>query len=159
MQVLREGYVVPFHTPPPLSQVPVTLHSYSPQSIKVRALESEIWALLLKGAIEPASPTSGFYSCMFVMTKASDGWRPIIDLSTLNYFVVKTPFRMETTQSVLRSIRRNDWMVSVDLKDAYLQVPIHPSSRRFLRFVAGGRTWQFRVCVLASPQRLRSSPG
>ena len=36
-------------------------------------------------------------------------------------------------------------MVSVDLKDAYLQVPIHPSSCRFLRFVAGGRTFQFRV--------------
>ena len=33
----------------------------------------------------------------------------------------------------------------MDLKDAYLQVPIHPSSHRFLRFVAGGRTWQFRV--------------
>ena len=52
---------------------------------------------------------------------------------------------METTQSVLRSIRQNDWMVSVELKDAYLQVPIHPSSRRFLQFVAGGITWQFRV--------------
>ena len=145
VQVLWEGYVVPFHTPPPLSQVPVTLHSYSPQSMKGRVLESEIWALLLKGAIEPASPTPGFYSRMFVVTKASGGWRPIIDLSTLNNFVVKTPFRKETTQSVLRSFQRNDWMVSVDLKDAYLQVPIHPSSRRLLQFVVGGRTWQFQV--------------
>ena len=42
VRFLREGYVVPFHTPPPLSQVPVTLHSYSPQSIKGRELESEI---------------------------------------------------------------------------------------------------------------------
>ena len=98
-----------------------------------------------QGAIEPVSLTPGFYSYMFMVTKVSGGWRPTIDLSTLNNFVVRTPFRMETTQSVLRSIRRNDWMVSVDLKDAYLQVPIHPSSRRFLRFVEGGRTWQFRV--------------
>ena len=36
-------------------------------------------------------------------------------------------------------------MVSIDLKDAYLQIPIHPASRRYLRFTAGGRTWQFRV--------------
>ena len=36
-------------------------------------------------------------------------------------------------------------MISIDLKDAFLQVPIHPSSRKFLRFSAGGRVWQFRV--------------
>ena len=42
---------------------------------------------------------------MFVVTKASGGWRPIISLSTLNLSVVKTRFRMETAQSVLRSIR------------------------------------------------------
>ena len=36
-------------------------------------------------------------------------------------------------------------MVSIDLKDAYLQVLIHPLSRKFLRFTAGGRAWQFKV--------------
>ena len=73
------------------------------------------------------------------------GWRPIIDLSALNLSVDWTLFRMETAQTVFRSVRRNDWMVSIDLKDAYLQIPIHPASHRFLRFTAGGRTWQFRV--------------
>ena len=73
------------------------------------------------------------------------GRRPIIYLSTLNLSVDWTPLRMETSQTVLRSVRRNDWMVSIDLKDAYLQIPIHPASRWFLRFTAGGRTWQFRV--------------
>ena len=137
--------MIPFHSPQPLSHSHITLHSYSPQSIKGRALELEIQALLQKGAIEPASPSSGYYSRMFVVTKAPGGWRPIIDLSALNHFVVKTLFKMETTQSVLRSICRCDWMVSVDLKDAYLQVPGHPSSRKFLQFVAWGKTWQFRV--------------
>ena len=88
-------------------------------------------------AVEPASLTPGYYSCMFVVTKASGGWRPIIDLSTLNLSVVKTRFRMETAQSVLRSVRRDDWMVSIDLKVAYLQIPIHPSSCKFSRFTAG----------------------
>ena len=36
-------------------------------------------------------------------------------------------------------------MVSLDLQDAYLQVPIHHDSRRYLRFVVGERTYQFRV--------------
>ena len=38
-----------------------------------------------------------------------------------------------------------DWMVSLDLQDAYLQVPVHHDSRRYLRFVVEGRTYQFRV--------------
>ena len=48
-------------------------------------------------------------------------------------------------QSVLRAVRRNNWMISIDLKDAYLQVPVHPDSRRFLRFVVDGKVYQFKA--------------
>ena len=137
--------MIPFHSVLPLSGSPIALDSYSPQSIKGRALEEEIQALCRKGAFEPALPSPGFYSRMFVVTKMSGGWRPIIDLSTLNLSVVKTRLRMENAQSVLHSVRRNDWMVSIDLNHAYLQVPIHPSSCKFLRFTAKGRAWQFKV--------------
>ena len=34
-------------------------------------------------------------------------------------------------------------MASIDLKEAYLKVPVHPDSRRFLRFVAQGNVYQF----------------
>ena len=141
MEVLREGYAIPFR----LSPTPIILDSYSPQSVKGRALDEEIQALRRKGEVEPAPPTQGFFSRMFVVTKATRGWRPIIDLSTLNLSVDRTPFRMETSQTVLRSVRRNDWMVSIDLKDASLQIPIHPASHKYIRFTAGGKTWQFRV--------------
>ena len=36
-------------------------------------------------------------------------------------------------------------MVSLDLKVVYLQVPMHPESRKFLRFVAWGKVYQFKV--------------
>ena len=36
-------------------------------------------------------------------------------------------------------------MISVDLQDAYLQVPIHQESRRYLRFTMGGVSYQFKV--------------
>ena len=35
--------------------------------------------------------------------------------------------------------------MSLDLKDAYLQVPMHPESRKFLRFMVGGKVYQFKV--------------
>ena len=145
VEVLRVGYRIPFDRRPPLSERPLSLPAYSPQSIKGVALTQELQTLLRKGAVEPAPQSPGFYSRLFLVQKASGSWRPIIDLSTLNDYITSSHFHMETPQSVLRSIRPGDWMVSLDLQDAYLQVPVHHDSCRYLRFVVGGRTYQFRV--------------
>ena len=145
VEVLQVGYRIPFDCRPPLSERPLSLLAYSPQSIKGVALTQELQTLLRKGAVEPAPQSPGFYSRLFLVHKASGSWLPIIDLSTLNDYVTSSHFHMETPQSVLRSIRQGDWMVSLDLQDAYLQVPVHHDSRRYLRFVVGGRTYQFRV--------------
>ena len=108
-----------------------------------------------KGAIEQARPsTKGFHSRLFVVKKASGDWRPVIDLSHLNNYVKLTKFKMETPRSVLSAIRENDWMISIDLKDAYLQIPIHKGSRHLLRFPHQGRVWQFK----ALPFGLSSAP-
>ena len=52
---------------------------------------------------------------------------------------------METVASVLTAVQENDLLASLDLKDTYFQVPVHPSSRKFLRFVSQGTVYQFRV--------------
>ena len=138
MAVLREGYRILFSRRPPLSDQPLPMPSYSPSSIRGKALEQEFQDLLRKQAIEQAPQTPGFYSRLVVVQKDSGAWRPIIDLSTLNTYIASQRFHMETPQSVLRSIRPGDWMISLDLQDAYLQVPVHPESRRYLRFTMGG---------------------
>ena len=145
VEVLRVGYRIPFDRQLPLSERPLSLPMYSPHSIKGVALTLELQHHLQKGAVEPAPQSPGFYSCLFLVQKASGSWRPIIDLSTLNGYVSSAHFHMETPQSVLRSIRPGDWMVSLDLQDAYLQVPVHHDSRRYLCFVVEGRTYQSRV--------------
>ena len=98
------------------------------------------------GSLEIVSDRDpGFYSCLFLVEKASGGWRPVIELFPLNEFVRQTPFKMETSASVLMAVREGDFLVSVDLKDAYLQIPIHHSSRKWLRFVSDGTVHQFKV--------------
>ena len=144
MDVLRYGYRIPFLCDPPLSKAPISLPSYHPSSTKGVALRDCTQALVAKSAVELAPlPSLGFYSRLFVVWKTSRSWRPVIDLSTLNLFVDIAHFRMETIQSVLLSVRQGDWMASIDLKEAYLQVPVHPDSRRFLRFVAQGQVYEF----------------
>ena len=145
MEALRVGYRIPFDRLPPLSERPLSLPAYSPHSIRGVALNQELQNLLQKGAVEPAPQSPGFYSRLFLVKKASGSWRPIIDLSTLNGFITSSRFHMETPRSVLNSIRPGDWMISLDLQDAYLQVPVHHDSRRYLRFVVDEKTFQFRV--------------
>ena len=145
VEALRVGYRIPFDRLPPLSERPFSLPAYSPHSIRGVALNQELQNLLRKGAVEPAPQSPGFYSRLFLVKKALGSWRPIIDLSTLNGFITSSRFHMETPRSVLNSIRPGDWMISLDLQDAYLQVPVHHDSRRYLRFVVDGKTFQFRV--------------
>ena len=99
-----------------------------------------------QGALEIArDPGPGFYSLLFLVEKASGGWRPVIDHSHLNEFVQLTRFKMETVASVLLSVREGDFLASLDLKDAYFQIPIHRSSRKLLRFTSEGTVYQFRA--------------
>ena len=146
VEVLQEGYRLTFLSVPPLSSEPIAMPSYSPNSIKGKALEEVTPSLVEKDAVELASlPSPGHYSLLFVVRKTSGSWRLVIDLSVLNCSVSKTPFKMETLASVLLSVRQGNWMVSLNLKEAYLQVPIHPDGRKFLRFVAFNRVHQFRA--------------
>ena len=77
--------------------------------------------------------------------KVTGGWQPVIDLSRLDRSVLVSSFHMETAASVLQSLCSGDWMVSLDLQDAYLQVLVHPSSRHYLRFCVGSSVLQFRM--------------
>ena len=70
VEVLRCGYRVPFVSDPSLSVVPIPLPSYSLSSIKGKALQGEIEALIAKGTVELAPSSPGFYSRLFVVQKA-----------------------------------------------------------------------------------------
>ena len=99
-----------------------------------------------KAAIEVVRDTSSpaFYSLLFVVPKASGQWRPIIDLSTLNTYVDIPTFRMDTLDRIKPCLTPGSWAMSLDLQDAYLQIPIHVSHRKFLRFSCNRIVYQFQ---------------
>ena len=41
---------------------------------------------------------------------------------------------METPESIRTSLIPGEWVSSINLSDAYLHIPIHPNSRKYLRF-------------------------
>ena len=92
-------------------------------------------SLIQKNTITEVPPNSpGFYSNVFLVRKASGGWRPVIDLKSLNARISAPHFRMSTTGSFLSTVRKGYYTFKIDLQDAYFHIPIHPCSRKYLRF-------------------------
>ena len=150
-RILREGYVLPFKRMPPLAASPMPF-----LCTRLPELREQVSKLHMKQAIErvpsPAGP--GFYSRLFVVPKATGGFRPVIDLSLLTPMLKFTPFQMDTPASIRQALRDSSWAATIDLSDAYFHIPIHPSARKYLRFYLDGQVWQFR----ALPFGLSSAP-
>jgi hypothetical protein len=106
-----------------------------------------VLAFQAKGAVERVwlSSSPGFYGRLFVVPKRTGGWRPVLDLSPLNAFLRKVRFRMETPASLRLALRPGDWAASIDLRDAYFHVTIHPRDRCWLRFVWREQVFQFKA--------------
>jgi hypothetical protein len=61
---------------------------------------------------------------------------------------------MEMTRLIAMAMQPGDWAVSMDLKDAYFHIPIHPDYQKYLRFQFEGQIYQFQ----ALPFGLASAP-
>ena len=55
---------------------------------------------------------------------------------------------METVKSVRQAMKLNDWAVSIDLTDAYLHIPIHHQSCKYLRFIHEDQVYHFTALQL-----------
>ena len=135
LNIITNGYVLPFISKPNLVRAPLIQSGYKALQ-KELALTSCIQSLLSKNAIERVENVKslGFYSRLFLVPKPHQRWRPVIDLSRLNTFLLVERFKMETPESIRASLITREWVSLIDLADTYLYIPIHPNSRKYLRF-------------------------
>ena len=129
---------------------------------KEAGMEQQIQMLMDIQAVEKVSKSDslGFYSRFFVVPKKEAGqWRAILDLSHLNQLVVKETFKMETAELVREHMRQGEWMTSLDLKDAYRHIMIHPAFRKYLRFVTRVKFTSTGHYPWASAHHLECSAG
>ena len=146
---IQSGYRLQFHTSPPpfVGVLETTLTS----EIQNQTLAKEVADLLLRGAVELVPPQlrlGGHYSRYFLVPKKPEkggGLRPILDLRGLNPYITKMWFHMISNRELLEGISPGEWFVSIDLKDAFYHVAIHPQYYKYLRFSFQGVAYQYRV--------------
>ena len=146
VHILQYGYKIILANPIELLRDPIIHSGYSNRQ-KQNFLQDCVDQMLKKNAIVPVRMcrTLGFYSRLFLVPKPGKKWRPVIDLSILNNHLSVPTFKMETAEVIRNTICKGEWVVSIDLTDAYFYVPIHEKSQHLLRFHVAGKTYQFRA--------------
>ena len=115
----------------------------------------EIDTLLAKRVIIPAAQETGeFVSTIFLRPKKDGTHRTILNLKALNEYIAYHHFKMDTLEAAVNMMRPGCFMASVDLKDAYYTVPIHPSHQKYLKFYFDGVFYTY-TCL---PNGLASAP-
>ena len=120
-------------------------------------IDLEIKQMLDKKAIHVVPPGQlhqGFVSSIFLVPKKGGGQRPVVNLRPLNQFIPYEHFKMEGIHMLRDLLRKGDFMVKIDLKDAYFTVPVWKNHQKFLRFVWKETMYEF-ACL---PFGLASAP-
>ena len=124
------GYHLEFETTPHQVNLP-KFPNFSERETAL--IESEI----KKGAVTEVYPCDNeFISTVFLVPKKTGDFRPVVNLKPLNQFVEKIHFKIENIRMALNCISPGDFMVSIDLKDAYFSVPIFQPHRKYLRLIS-----------------------
>ena len=66
-----------------------------------------------------------------------------MNLRPLNQFLPYEHFKMEGIHMVRDLLRKGDFMVKIDLKDAYFTVPLCQEDQKFIRFMWEGTLYEF----------------
>lgn len=85
-----------------------------------------------------------FYSTYFLILKKDVSLR-LLDLWVLNRFLNVLLPQMLSTCEVVQAICPGEWFTSIDLRDAYVHVPIHPEHRKYLRSAFQSKVYQFTI--------------
>lgn len=111
--------------------------------------------LLSDHVIETCFPHSNqILSPIFLVDKSSGGKRFILNLKHLNKFIEAPHFKLEDYRTMRELVVPHCFGATVDLTDAFFNVPVTESSRKYLRFMFQGQLYEF-TCL---PMGLSTSP-
>jgi hypothetical protein len=99
-----------------------------------QVLDQKLNSMLQEGVIKAVNPVKHHFVSPIFVKEETDKYRPIVDFKRLNSNIEYEKFKMETLADVKDTLQQGDWMIKIDLKDAFLSVPLSPKIRKLARF-------------------------
>ena len=129
MNVIREGYKIPFHTPPQ----PIFHPNNSSALAHPDFVSSEIQGLLTRGCIKQVSNPPFVVNPLSVATNSSK-LRLILDLRHVNSHIPPEFVRFDDWRVFQHFLTEGCWLYKFDLSSGYHHIDIHSSSSQFRGF-------------------------
>ncbi|CAB0002844.1 unnamed protein product [Nesidiocoris tenuis] len=132
---------------------PIKQRAYNYSAKVSEAMHLELDKMLHSGVVEPSHSS---WASPVVMVRKGDSYRFCIDFRKLNQFTKKDSYPMPNINTLLDSLRRAVYLSKLDLKQAFLQVPLADEDTKDLTsFIVPGRgLFRFRTM----PFGLTNSP-
>ena len=125
----------PDSRPPPVISSPHELRQYHHDQLAV-----------MKDRRSRGLPFRDWESTRFTVPKTDGTQRFCMNFKPSNKFLLHKHFKMTGVPAIKTTIRRGDYGLSVDLREFFHQLGLHPVARKWTRFFCPDhRRWQWRV--------------
>lgn len=86
-----------------------------------------------------------FISKIFLISKPNGDKRFILNLKSLNKFISAPHFKMEDHRTAAKLVPKSGFMATIDLKEAYLLIPLSKKQRKYFRFQFDDQIYEFNA--------------
>ena len=140
LSVMSQGYQIQWSSSPQ----PWKPHQLKMNPEETQAVEAAVTTFLQSGIIEISPNQDKRFLSNFFTVQEPNKRRPILDCQKLSKFVQCHHFKMEGIPALRELIDKDDFICKIDLKDAYVVVPIHADSKKYLSFMHRNTVYQYR---------------
>lgn len=155
LEWIESGYPIPWRDGQAPAAQPAPPDNPTLSAKESAFVDEEVSQLLRLGAIERTTPEQVRYlSPLKVTPKKNNKLRLVLNLWRLNEHVAAPKFRYESMKELQQIVQPGDYMFTIDLKNGFHHVPVHPDSRPFLAFRWKGNFYRYKVL----PFGLSASP-
>jgi len=136
-KIIKEGFVPQWNPCPPRIDRGDSINACRSQE-EIEKMDAQVESLLKQEVIKPVKEEERespyVISTFFGIPKPDGRMRGVINLKTINPYIPTTHFKMENLKTLKSLIRQRDYLIKIDLRDAFWHLAIHPKHRRYFRF-------------------------
>ncbi|KAI5637758.1 reverse transcriptase (RNA-dependent DNA polymerase) domain-containing protein [Phthorimaea operculella] len=98
-------------------------------------MDEQLNQLITSKVVKEQPASKGFVSPMFLRKKQDGSHRLIFNLKRLNDFVATPKFHLINLHNIHHILQSRDYMIKIDISQAYYHIPITTGHQRFLSFL------------------------